>query len=80
MAIVLATIVQPSILLFLIDNDHKASLVSLVILCLCIASDMFQGWTPRTFAMFFKEKVGHALIVAEIITCFESNLAQNWPI
>jgi hypothetical protein len=77
MATILATTMQPSILLFLIDNDHNASLVLLVILCLCITIDMFRGWTPRTFAMFLIEEVGPALIIAEIIACFEANLALD---
>jgi hypothetical protein len=77
MATILATIVQPSVLFFLIDNDHKASHVSLMILRLCIAIDMVQGWTPRTFAMFLIEDVGPTLIVVEIIACFETNLAPK---
>jgi hypothetical protein len=73
--VVLAEDVQSSIILLPINNDHKASLTSLVILHLCIAIDIFLGWTPRTFMIFLIEEVGLALIVAKIITCFEANLA-----
>jgi hypothetical protein len=73
--IVLAVPTQPSVLFLLINNNHKTSPTSLVILCLCIAIDIFQGMTLRTFAMFFIEEVGPTLIVVERITCFEANLA-----
>ncbi len=71
----MAAAVQPSVLFLLIDNNRKASPTSLVILCLCIAIDIFRGWTPRTFAMFLIEEVGPALIVVERIACIEANLA-----
>ncbi len=55
-ATLFASIVQPSILCFLIDNDHKGMLELLVILCLSNSLAIFIGFRPGTLTIPLIEK------------------------